>query len=147
MSLRKDPKFKLLLVRHGETDSNKEMRFVGRGDSPLNDTGRQQVAATAQRLAGHQIDHFYSSPASRARETAEIINRSFGAPFTTHESLWELDFNRWEGMTLQEIMQNDPEGWNAFFELRDEAPHGGETLEDAAPPRARMDGSHSYGPS
>lgn len=132
MSLRSEPKFKLLLVRHGETDSNKEMRFVGRGDYPLNDTGRQQVETTAQKLIGRSIDHFYSSPASRAFETATILNQKIGAPLTKHDALWELDFNRWEGMTIQEIMQSDPEGWRSFFELRDDAPHGGETLEDAA---------------
>ena len=132
MSLRRDPYFKLLLVRHGQTDSNREMRFVGRGDYPLNETGRKQVRATAKRINGRAIDQIYSSPASRAFETAQILNQGFSAPLQKHESLWETNFGNWEGLTFKEIVDRDPQLFQDWMNLKIDAPHGGETLDDVA---------------
>lgn len=68
----------LYLVRHGETDWNAQRRIQGRTDIPLNETGRAQARTTGQLLARRSWDGIYSSPLSRARETAEIIGKAIG---------------------------------------------------------------------
>ena len=59
----------LFLVRHGETEWNRERRIQGRTDIPLNETGRAQARATGALLARRRWDAVLSSPLSRARET------------------------------------------------------------------------------
>ncbi|CAN5293129.1 phosphatase PhoE [soil metagenome] len=68
----------LYLVRHGETNWNRQRRIQGSTDIPLNDTGRAQAAATGRLLARRQWDGVYSSPLSRAFETGQIIAREVG---------------------------------------------------------------------
>jgi len=70
----------IALVRHGETDWNRERRIQGTTDIPLNDTGRLQAAETAERLSSEQWDAVYGTPLSRAAETAQIIARSLELP-------------------------------------------------------------------
>src|SRR5207244_1461401 len=64
---------RLYLVRHGETDWNRERRFQGTSDIPLNELGRAQSRALAQRLTDARLDAVYTSPLSRAVETARIV--------------------------------------------------------------------------
>ncbi|MBI3572758.1 MAG: histidine phosphatase family protein [Candidatus Kerfeldbacteria bacterium] len=66
---------KLILVRHGETDRNKDKHHVHHGPISLNSTGEKQAEATAQRLKLEHIDVIYSSHMPRAVETAEVIAR------------------------------------------------------------------------
>ena len=70
----------LYLVRHGETDWNRERRIQGLTDIPLNDTGREQARRTGELLARREWDGIYSSPLSRAAETAAIIAERIGLP-------------------------------------------------------------------
>lgn len=71
---------RFFLVRHGETDWNKNRIIQGVSDIPLNDTGRAQAAAAGEILARHRFDLLVSSPLSRAQETAMIIARRLGMP-------------------------------------------------------------------
>ena len=64
---------KIILVRHGETDWNLEGRLIGQKDVPLNDKGREQAELLRIKLANIEFDCCYSSPLSRAKETARII--------------------------------------------------------------------------
>ena len=68
----------LYLVRHGETDWNAQRRIQGSTDIPLNATGRAQAATTGRLLARREWDGIYSSPLSRAFETASIIATEIG---------------------------------------------------------------------
>ncbi len=63
----------VVLARHGETDWNSNGRLMGQKDVPLNDKGREQAEALRNKLANMSFDCCYSSPLSRAKETAEII--------------------------------------------------------------------------
>ncbi|RFA17909.1 histidine phosphatase family protein [Subtercola boreus] len=87
------------LVRHGETDWNAERRIQGRSDVPLNDTGRDQVRATAALLRAEEWDFVVSSPLSRARESAEILAAELGLEVIGHvPELVERHYGLAEGM-------------------------------------------------
>jgi broad specificity phosphatase PhoE len=91
----------LLLARHGETDWNLHHKWQGQTGPPLNETGRRQAAALAERLAG--LDAVYSSDSERARETAAILARRHGLEVEIDARLGEVDFGPWEGLTRAEI--------------------------------------------
>jgi len=104
----------LLLVRHGETDWNRERRFQGHADTPLNDKGREQAHALAAELDGEQIDVVYTSDLARARETAEIVAARLGADVVALRELREIDVGDWEGLSWPEIEQRFPDGAQAW---------------------------------
>jgi broad specificity phosphatase PhoE len=91
----------LLLVRHGETDWNRDGRWQGQSDTHLNDVGREQAAQLAERLDG--VDVVYSSDLARARETADILAARLGFPVRLDRRLRERSFGAWEGRTGPEI--------------------------------------------
>jgi broad specificity phosphatase PhoE len=113
----------LLLVRHGETDWNREGRLQGQADPPLNDAGREQARAVARRLGTVELDAAYSSDLRRAAETAEVILAGRGVPLETHPGLREIDVGSWTGLTRTEIEErfpgmheHDGEARNEFLE-------------------------------
>jgi broad specificity phosphatase PhoE len=99
----------ILLARHGETDWNRDNRFQGHADPPLNDTGRVQAAELARALADESLDAVYSSPLHRAFETAEIAAAPHGLEPVPVDALREVDVGSWEGLTRAEIEQRFPE--------------------------------------
>jgi phosphoserine phosphatase len=101
---------RLLLVRHGETDWNKESRFQGIRDIPLNDNGRSQGRKASAFLQDIPIDFAVSSSMLRPKETAEIIlEQHDGVPLTTTPELIEICHGLWEGMLEAEIQAEYPE--------------------------------------
>ena len=80
----------LLLVRHGETDSNRDRRAQGIADNPLNAAGREQARLLGQHLARRRIDAIYSSNLLRARHTAETIAQVLGLEVAIEDDLREL---------------------------------------------------------
>lgn len=99
----------LVLVRHGETDSNKRGTYSGWTDTPLNERGRTQAAETARKLEGVKFDDIYCSPLTRAVQTAEIITAAGGCGITLAEPLKEHNFGIWEDMTHAQILERYPE--------------------------------------
>ena len=101
----------LYLVRHGETDWNAARRIQGSTDIPLNDTGREQARRTGRLLATRRWDAIYSSPLSRAFETAEIIAAEvgLGAPVPRRE-LVERAYGAAEGLDYLTLDRLFPEG-------------------------------------
>ncbi len=99
---------RLLLVRHGETDWNRQGRFQGQIDIPLNANGRSQADAAARFLADVPIDRAYTSAMARPRQTAErILSAHPGVPLTATTGLLEIGHGLWEGRLEAEIA----EGW------------------------------------
>jgi broad specificity phosphatase PhoE len=99
----------LILVRHGETDWNRDGRWQGHADAPLNERGRDQARALADELAGEDLAAVYASDLSRARETADIIAARLRRPVVTDRRLREVDIGGWAGMTTAEIQVRFPE--------------------------------------
>lgn len=99
----------LYLVRHGETDWNRARRIQGSTDIPLNDTGREQAAATGRLLSRRSWDAVYSSPLSRAFETASIIASEIGAaaPIPVAEIV-ERAYGEAEGLADPELAARFP---------------------------------------
>ena len=129
------PSNQLVLVRHGQTDWNVEERFQGQLDVPLNAVGRNQAEALKRRLAGMQFDAAYSSPLSRAVETAQIIAGNI--PVDRDPRLTEIHHGFWQGKTKRDIAGTWPDQWNQWnTEPQRFTPPGGET---AASVRARVE--------
>ena len=100
---------RLLLVRHGETEWNRQQRFQGRIDIPLNENGRVQGAKAAALLKTVPIDTAVSSPLLRPKETAEMILQHHpAAPLTLESNLQEISHGEWEGKFAAEIEQDYP---------------------------------------
>jgi broad specificity phosphatase PhoE len=102
------------LARHGETTSNKERRFQGQLDVPLNETGREQARALAERVRGEPLAALYASPLSRARETAEIVGEAIGLPVQLDERFKEVDVGDWQERLKDDIERDEPDAWKAF---------------------------------
>lgn len=95
---------RLLLIRHGETDWNRQKRFQGVKDIPLNDKGREQGQLAANFLKDVNIDFAITSPMLRPKETAEIILQSHpGVSLATRSDLVEIGHGLWEGKLEDEI--------------------------------------------
>lgn len=94
----------IYLVRHGETDWNRERRIQGSTDIPLNETGRAQARATGSLLARRRWSGIFASPLSRAMETAEIIADMVGLPAPLPvPAIVERNYGAAEGCTDEEI--------------------------------------------
>jgi probable phosphoglycerate mutase len=99
------------LVRHGETDWNRERRIQGSTDIPLNELGREQARATGALLASRRWSALIASPLSRAAETARLIGEQVGLGDPELEPrLVERDYGAAEGLTGPEIDLQFPEG-------------------------------------
>ena len=120
----------ILLARHGETDWNREGRWQGWADPPLNDTGREQARRLAGELRPMRFDAVYSSDLRRAHETAEILAAPHGAPVVVDTGLREIDVGSWSGLTRAEIAEQFPDGRRPDGETHEE--HGARVREAVA---------------
>jgi len=92
----------LFLIRHGETDWNRLGRFQGARDIPLNEEGRRQAEALARNW-DQKFDVLFTSPLSRARETAAVLAESRGLAVEQPDPrLAERAYGEGEGLTLAE---------------------------------------------
>lgn len=92
----------LLLIRHGENDYVKKGRLAGRMPGVhLNEKGRTQAQAIAERLGSAPIKAVYSSPMERAMETAEPLAKALGLEIVSRPGLIEIDVGEWEDKKIK----------------------------------------------
>ncbi|MGH9360552.1 MAG: histidine phosphatase family protein [Thermoanaerobaculia bacterium] len=91
------------LVRHGESTWNLDERFQGGQGPPLSRRGHVQAAALAARVAGMAFTGFYTSPLSRARETAAVCAPMLGLIPEPNYDIRELGLGVWEGLTAKAV--------------------------------------------
>lgn len=98
----------LLLIRHGINDMVGQKRLAGwLPDVHLNDEGRAQAEAMAERLRDVPISSIYCSPLERTRETAEPLARIKGLPVEIREGLGEVRYGDWTGGLIEELAKDD----------------------------------------
>jgi len=123
----------LWLVRHGQTDWNRAGRFQGQADPALNEDGRRQANALAERLARRTFDALYSSDLLRARATAEALSAPLALPVRLDPRLREVNHGQWDGLLLADIQARFPLDWAARQRSPLTArPPGGETVLDVS---------------
>jgi broad specificity phosphatase PhoE len=124
----------ILLLRHGETDWNREpARCLGWAEVHLNDSGRDQAREQARALSGRGLELIVTSHLARARETAEIVRAHLGGelPMILDPRLAETHRGDWETRLFSEIMLEEPEAWQHYREHPDSFRFpGGESLTD-----------------
>ncbi len=104
---KKGSKKRIILVRHGETDWNKQSRFQGQIDIPLNENGKAQANAASKFLKDIPIQKAFSSSLLRPRETAQIILKEHPQiGISLKDNLKEINHGEWEGKLEHEIMSN-----------------------------------------
>lgn len=125
---RNDLRGAAMLMRHGETDWNREGRVMGRNPIELNARGRAQVEAAARYAQNLRPELIVTSPLVRARQSAEIMSTGLGGvPIIEEVGISEVQYGRWEGMVYHELIA-DP-----YYEEYRQAPvekptPGGETI-------------------
>lgn len=112
----------IYLIRHGQTEYNQKKMFQGRKDIPLNELGQIQADSVALKLKDLKIDYLFSSPLTRAKQTAEAINKFHNNEIIIDERLVETDVGQMQGKIAT------PESCEHFFSN----PHkyGAEAIED-----------------
>ncbi len=121
----------IILVRHGETEWNRQEIFRGRIDIELNETGAKQTALLAEYLSRIEIAAIYSSPLRRALKTAEMVASYHKLEVSIAPGLIDFDYGKWQGLPHQEVKDSYQELYAEW--LRN--PHrvkmpGGESLSD-----------------
>lgn len=121
---------RLFLVRHGETESNRKGLALGRSDPPLNERGLEQAEALGSALCTERFAAVYSSPLSRARDTARPIAEGCGVEVTVDDSLIEMDVGALDGLDFASVRERYPDFIEKWLSVDgpSEAMPGGESL-------------------
>jgi broad specificity phosphatase PhoE len=112
-----------LLIRHGESQGNREWRLQGQHEYPMTERGGRQAEALARRLARWQIAAVYSSPLRRAWDTAAVIAEALGLTAQALPAIQEYDFGELSGLTWGEIHERAPAVAAAVVSPSAEYPH------------------------
>lgn len=115
----------IILVRHGQTEVNREGRLQGRLDRPLTELGREQARLAAAGLADSGATAVLTSPLVRAADTAREIASVLGVTVVDDERLLEVDYGDWDGRKLGDV---SPAEWKRWRDDISFAPPGGESL-------------------
>ena len=119
----------LILIRHGETDWNRELRFQGQLDVPLNATGLEQARRVAERVAQESMQLLVSSDLQRALQTAQAVAGRVQAPAPLLDAaLREQHFGIVEGLQVADIKSRYADAWAQWVRFEaDFAFQGGES--------------------
>jgi alpha-ribazole phosphatase/probable phosphoglycerate mutase len=103
------------VVRHGRTEWNDAHRFQGKSDIPLNEAGLLQAGRTAKRLSSWPVDAVYTSPLTRALQTASVIAAPHHKEPIVLEDLAEVDFGEWESRHIDSIREESGDTLSAWY--------------------------------
>ncbi len=104
-----------IIIRHGYSQGNKEKRFSGQLDVPLDDIGVLQAKSVAEYvLENFKVDSIYSSDLSRAYETVKPIGDVLGLEVQKCKELREVDVGKWQGKLVEDIKKEDLEGFESY---------------------------------
>ena len=122
---------RVILVRHGETDWNREEIFRGRADPPLNKKGQNQAEAAGRAISAFKVSAVYSSPLNRSLETAKNIAKFHNLPVKEMEGFIDIDFGKWQGLTHKNVKKLYPGLYQRWLEEpRKVIMPGGESLDN-----------------
>ncbi|ALO47060.1 histidine phosphatase family protein [Pseudohongiella spirulinae] len=103
------------LIRHGETNWNRERRAQGQQESILTDTGRQQALQLGQRMTDTPLEAVFVSSSQRTRQTAELAFADRNLEIEHCDLLREIHMGPWEGQLYVDIQSAEPEQFHAFW--------------------------------
>lgn len=106
----------IILIRHGESQSNIEKVYAGNMDVPLTEKGLLQAQVTADYLKNKKIDAFYSSPLDRAYRTVKALADDRNMSVTKVENLHEIYGGRWQGLTYTRIFEKFPKDYKLWLD-------------------------------
>jgi broad specificity phosphatase PhoE len=117
----------IILARHGETDWNRERRWLGLTDLSLNERGREQARALAERVEAVPFSAVYASDLRRAYETALVVAERKGLAVTPMRELREVDVGSWTGLSQEEVKERFPDAYTHVRARTGRGWEGGET--------------------
>ncbi len=118
----------IIMVRHGESETNVRKVFTGQLDTPLTEIGREQACRMAQYLDKYQVNKIYTSSLGRAVTTAQAIADRQNCPLETSDGLKEINSGLWQGLTFAEIAERYPQNYRIWKEnIGYATPEKGET--------------------
>lgn len=106
----------LYIVRHGETELNRNKVYQGWIDSKLTEEGKKQCGELRNKLKGIAFDVVITSPLRRAVDSAEIIIGSESKELILCDGFKELNFGQWDAMNYKDIEKAYPEEWKLWSE-------------------------------
>lgn len=119
-------KIRLVLIRHGETASNKEHRYLGKTDEDLSPCGAEKIKNAVQEKLYPEIDILFTSPMKRCQQTAQLIYPDMTAHIIPEFA--EMDFGEFEGKNYQDL--KDDARYQAWIDSNGTLPFpGGESRE------------------
>ena len=123
----------IYFVRHGETVLTPTRKFSGTGalDPELMQDGLDQAELVAAEAVKLGADILIASPLNRTRQTAEAIARTTGLEIIFDEAWFELSFGSWDGKSIEEVKDQEPDAYQAWLNSTAYAPGGGESWDQA----------------
>ena len=106
---------RIFLIRHGETEWNRQNRLQGHSDTHLSPEGFHQAITLAQHAPFQHVDAIYSSDLTRALSTANILAERFNLAVKKMPELRETNYGDWEGRSIRELAAESPKAFGRFF--------------------------------
>jgi probable phosphoglycerate mutase len=124
----------IYFVRHGETILTPQRKFSGTGslDPELMQEGLDQADLVAEECAKLGAEILIASPLNRTRQTAEAISRTTGLEIIFDKAWYELSFGDWDGRSIEEVREQEPDQYQAWINSSSYAPPGGESYDEAS---------------
>jgi len=109
----------IYLLRHGQTNLNRDGKYQGTIDKEINEFGKQQAELLGDRLRRYNIDIIYSSDLKRVVQTSKIINKYINKNIIIKEELREINMGEWDTLSIEERYTKDEkyaEEWSKHLE-------------------------------